>query len=185
MMVDVCELFMCKFHAVYGYTHSDELVIIIPSCPIKKNVFQQHLYNGRVQKLCSIASSFVTCRFAFLLFGFFHSKGVDLHHKNFNFDLFPTFDCRLGRYSSRSEGLLLGAEQAVRSCTKSTLEWLKANNLLPLRDLHAYGTFLMKVEKQFIGTNPVTNESVTYTRRVIEKTSGNVIQFLIKNNFFL
>jgi tRNA(His) 5'-end guanylyltransferase len=37
MMVDVCELFMCKFHAVYGYTHSDELVIIIPSCPIKKS----------------------------------------------------------------------------------------------------------------------------------------------------
>jgi len=58
-----------EFHAVVGYTQSDEITLIISNMT-RDNGFEQnkeqlaeHHYNGRIQKLASLASGFATMSF--------------------------------------------------------------------------------------------------------------------------
>lgn len=50
-----------KFRATTGFTQSDEISLLFPACDTLAG--QTHLYNGRVQKLCSIVASYATLCF--------------------------------------------------------------------------------------------------------------------------
>ena len=50
-----------KVGATTGFTQSDEISLLFPACDILAG--QTHLYNGRVQKLCSIVASYATLCF--------------------------------------------------------------------------------------------------------------------------
>jgi len=58
-----------EFQAVVGYTQSDEITLVIPSPKPTKVHYnklpteQNHAYNGRVQKMASLASGFATMAF--------------------------------------------------------------------------------------------------------------------------
>ena len=52
-----------KFHPRTGFCQSDEITLLFPMCDTDKG--QRHLYNGRVQKLCSIIASYTSVRFTY------------------------------------------------------------------------------------------------------------------------
>ena len=59
-----------EFQAVVGYTQSDEITLVIPSPKPKKEHYNKlpsqdlkHAYNGRIQKMASLASGFATMAF--------------------------------------------------------------------------------------------------------------------------
>lgn len=57
-----------EFHAVTGYTHSDEITLIFaPIIPKNPGVFEAHAYNGRVCKILTLISSFISTRFNYHL----------------------------------------------------------------------------------------------------------------------
>jgi tRNA(His) guanylyltransferase len=53
-----------KFHAMTGYTHSDEITLIFPNViEVEENSTKVHQYNGRVRKLLSVMAGFCSARF--------------------------------------------------------------------------------------------------------------------------
>ena len=52
-----------QFHASTGYTHSDEITLIFPPMPTLNGKIQQHPFNGRVCKLLTLISSYISVRF--------------------------------------------------------------------------------------------------------------------------
>ena len=70
---------MSRFNAYTGYTQSDEITLFIPS---RRGDCKQHYYNGRVQKLNSLITSFTTMKFIEYL-------------QNNNTSKTAMFDCRV------------------------------------------------------------------------------------------
>ena len=64
---------LTEFHAVTGYTHSDEITLIFAPMPplVNKNTNkvepQPHFYNGRVCKILTLVSSYISIRFNYHL----------------------------------------------------------------------------------------------------------------------
>lgn len=52
---------LCEFNAKSAYTQSDEITLIFDLPNLEKG--QNHIYNGRVQKLVSLVASFTTAKF--------------------------------------------------------------------------------------------------------------------------
>jgi tRNA(His) 5'-end guanylyltransferase len=50
-----------KFYALTAFCQSDEITLLFPSCDVEKR--QTHLYNGRIQKLCSVIAAYASVRF--------------------------------------------------------------------------------------------------------------------------
>lgn len=84
LMQDTTEFLIKQTNAVLGYTQSDEITL----CLYSDNFESQTFFNGRVQKLCSVLSSFAT--------GFFN--------KNSPFDKpLAFFDCRVWNVPNSQE----------------------------------------------------------------------------------
>ena len=56
---------LCEFNARTAFCQSDEITLIFNKSDLEKK--QTHMYNGRVQKLVSLVSSFISVRFNFHL----------------------------------------------------------------------------------------------------------------------
>lgn len=97
-----------KFAGCCVYTQSDEMTLLIPPAAVVRGVQHPHAYNGRVQKLASLAAAHVTALFNFNIAQLAATKqaaaAITLHA-----GLLATFDCRVGSYATRQEalGLLL------------------------------------------------------------------------------
>jgi tRNA(His) 5'-end guanylyltransferase len=188
---------MEHFNGRVGYTQSDEMVVFIPPASVVRGEQQVHCRSGRVTKLTTLAASFVTAHFIMQLGRHCESKGVgleDLAH------ILPHFDCRLGSYTSWEEarGLLLwrvydcsvnGVSDAVYHMKDSgkeiqglgkreKIEWLWAQNRLPLPRHQAYGTVLVRVKRVIEGHNPKLNSTVQTLRSVIEQVDGPVLELM-------
>ena len=130
------ELMSGKFSsAKCGYTQSDELTVIIPPASIVRGKQQTHAYNGRVQKLCSLAASTITARFNYEIIKLVlehHAKNRNKEQMNDNDDgddnplkllekiAMPTFDCRVGSYDTEEEALCLIFWRAYDSGVNAT-----------------------------------------------------------------
>jgi tRNA(His) 5'-end guanylyltransferase len=83
---------MKRFNAKCGYTHSDEITVLLEPAPPttiipnKNNNGQQqtimrdnnnHIFNGRVQKLASLSAETVTARFNCEISKLCYRKGLD------------------------------------------------------------------------------------------------------------
>ena len=59
IMQKCCRNLMKEFNAKFGYTQSDEITILIPPTSIIRGKRQSHIYNGKTEKLCSLALLFI------------------------------------------------------------------------------------------------------------------------------
>jgi len=92
---------MNEFNAACGYTQSDEMTVLISATRVVRGAQQPHAYNGRVQKIGSLAASVVTSVFNFRLVELCQRKKVALRGP----EMLGLFDCRVGSYASRDEAL--------------------------------------------------------------------------------
>jgi len=194
IMIKCCREVMEKFSARCGYTHSDELTVLMSPASVVRGEQQSHLYSGRIQKLCSLTAATVTARFN-------HEVATLCREKNVEYvpDMLVTFDCRVGVYDTEQEAMSLvfwraydcGVNCTSDACYKSTIPgskryvgqpteqrilWLYENSLLPMLPHQRDGTFLLKRKRLLHGKNQKTGEDVTFLRGRIEQQVGNVLQ---------
>jgi len=186
---------MKEFHAVLGFTQSDEMVVFLKPASVVRGEQMPHFYNGRVQKMATLAAGLVTAKFLMELAQLCVSEGKALEGIA---EVLPHFDCRVGHYDSweEAQALLLwraydcsvnGVSDAVYHTKgsgkeimgKSKVEkaaWLGKNGLLPLPKHQAYGHLLVKTTQDVAGYNPQTKETVTTMRQVIRPVEGPVLE---------
>ena len=190
LMVECLKKLMIKINAKFGYTQSDEMIVFVSPSNVVRGIQEEHLFNGRIIKLCTLASSYVTSVFV--------SKLAKLNYNNIDsiIDITPHFDCRIASWDSWDDAysLLLwrandcamnGVTDAVYSYDKKLvklnrkqkLEWLHHNNLLPLPKHQAYGTIIKKEEREIEGFNPITNRRTTTKRNILLEEQKPILKF--------
>ena len=96
MVLTVNDLII-KFNCVVGYTHSDEITLVIkPHKNEEKNEYYPHIYSGRIQKLTSIFASTATIRFNYHFMSLINKNKEKYSEKAINIANSYTacFDCR-------------------------------------------------------------------------------------------
>ena len=162
------------------------MTVLIPPTPVDDNtgIHDPHMYNGRVQKLCSLAASTVST--------IFNSEISKLLIKDSKFEsgemvIKPAiFDCRVGSYQRREEatslllwrsydcgingvsdavykskGRIDGAVTVMEESTDQKLIWLARHNLLPLAEHQRAGSYFVKSRKVKNATNRKTGQPTT------------------------
>ncbi|GAB5365239.1 hypothetical protein AAMO2058_001040200 [Amorphochlora amoebiformis] len=202
-----CLLELMSFSsAACGYTQSDEMTVLIPPTSIVRGIQQPHMYNGRVQKIGTLAASKVTSLFNLRVI----EKCVETKTK-----LDPTilaqFDCRVGKFETLEEALSLvawraydcgvnGVSDAVHKAKKSVqkegkesisrknaklldtgkkLKWLYERKLLPLPSHQARGSFYVRTMRLKTAFNPKLNKEVECLRSVIDEVKNKDVLSLI------
>ncbi len=107
--------------AILAYTQSDEISLVIPAC--QEN--QEHIFAGRVQKLCSNLAALASVVFL---------RAVQIRLPAQYANKFPTFDCRAWNVPSLDEAAnaILWRE---RDAEKNSISML-AQSVFSARDLH-------------------------------------------------
>ena len=90
-----------KFSAKTGYTHSDEITLIFSSACTKDDFLAGkkesiHVFNGRIQKLCSLFASFCSVRFNYHIV-----KSVGLEEKKYKPSLVEKVKSYTAHFDSR------------------------------------------------------------------------------------
>ena len=189
IMIESTKKLMKKFNANTGYTQSDEIIIFIPPCNIIRGKQQEHIFNGRIQKICSLAASFVTSVFV--------SNLAKLNPEKIDklIDVIPHFDCRIASWRNWNEAysLLLwrandcamnGVSDAIYSYNKELvvfnrskkIEWLFENNKLPLPKHQAYGTMITYKEIEKEGYNPILKKKTLTKRKVLVEKQEPILK---------
>eukprot|EP00929_Paragymnodinium_shiwhaense_P015759 TRINITY_DN123864_c0_g1_i1.p1 TRINITY_DN123864_c0_g1~~TRINITY_DN123864_c0_g1_i1.p1 ORF type:complete len:362 (-),score=65.12 TRINITY_DN123864_c0_g1_i1:273-1358(-) len=200
IMRHCCQRLMEDFHAVVGYTQSDEMTVVIPPASVVRGEQQVHLRGGRVVKLCTVAAGMVTAMFNAKIARLCLDK--DLRPDDY---LLSHFDCRLGHYSTWEEARsvllwraydcsvngvsdavfhashLQGRKAVVAQYTSSKLKWLSENNMLPLPAHQARGGYFVKVRRRIEGYNPVKKEAVYTLRSRVELVDVPVLELARKD----
>lgn len=197
-----CQELMTKFNVKYAFTQSDEIILLIPSTNCIKDVQYPHMFNGRKQKLASLASSFVTNIFNFHLNKLAQDKKIEM-----SLDMYAMFDCRVASFISEKDALSLlmwrgydcgvnGVSDAVHHSgipgarkdinkhnTIFRLKWLTEQQLLPLPDHQAYGSFYVMRKLPKVTINPINGQHVTVIRNTIVKEDGHIFLTIHKQVF--
>lgn len=198
IMKECCQKLMNEFNAIYGYTQSDEMTILIPpTSKLSDDTYNCHPYNGKSEKICSITSSYLTSQFNFKLFELCKSKNIcytvlkehlpvfdsrTCGHKNYSdaisVILWRAYDCGVNgvsdaiHLSNINESL---KKNYIRYDTMSKLSVLNIKELLPLPDHQAYGSLYYRSKKKIIGYNPKEKREQESFRYSIEKIEGNIL----------
>eukprot|EP00977_Amphora_coffeiformis_P028016 scaffold34682_cov243-Amphora_coffeaeformis.AAC.13 len=207
LMQDCCQGLLEKFNGTCGFTQSDELTVLIaPQNVSERNGVQQsHPYNGRVQKLCSLAAATVTARFNFGLLQICTKAGKPAPEDGF----LATFDCRVGVYDTKEEAVSLllwraydsgvnGVSDAVHQqkgkgkpikgimkfTTNDKLVWLYQQGLLPLPRHQREGSYYVKQKVVLHTTNRATGEPVSCLRSRVQHLTGNLIRLYQEGAMF-
>lgn len=187
IMQNLAKFLLNKLGGMCVFTQSDEITLIIPPN-------NNHLYNGRVLKLCSTSASIASV--------YFYNQLIKLSPSVILEEIYPHFDCRMGVFYTLKEALSLiwwraydcsinGVADAVyhqrgkllkNENTFDRLKWLEINNFLPLPHHQAYGSFYVRVKKIKDGFNPLTNESKKCLRYVIVKQDGPILHQVRNGN---
>jgi tRNA(His) 5'-end guanylyltransferase len=185
------------YHGMIGYTQSDEMIIFIPPANLIKGIQQPHVRNGRISKLTTLASGFVSSIFTSKFAELCYEKNIPIENLT---QIAPHFDCRIAYYDSweEAQSLLLwraydcsvnGISDAVyqtKKCPKEIrisgkrekLNWLYKNGYLPLHTHQAYGTCYVRVKRLKTGFNPKLNKTVISLRSIIVRVDGPVHELL-------
>ncbi|KAJ9456433.1 hypothetical protein DIPPA_21337 [Diplonema papillatum] len=184
-MQAACKAVMEKFAGWVAYTQSDEMSVVIPPASVVRGQQMPHPFNGRTQKVGSLAASYCSAVFNHHIMTMWNAKRDD----PFPLEACAIFDCRMAAYDTGIEacsllwwraydsgingvsdachhqkGKVAGAKEALAKGNDEKLLWLLQNDLLPLSPHQAYGTFFKKARVEHQGTNPLTGEVVTTTR---------------------
>lgn len=155
-MVETAKFLVEQTHASIGYTQSDEISLAWPCTDAAKPV----LFDGRVQKLCSVLASLATAKFNQLVASNLPEKA----------HLLPVFDARAWAVSS----LAVAAEHFLwreSDATRNSLT-MAAHAHYSHKELHKAG-YAKKHEMLFVkGINwddyPAFFKRGTYVRREVE-----------------
>jgi tRNA(His) 5'-end guanylyltransferase len=104
VMSDLTQWICEEYNAVVGYTQSDEISIIFNNPIGKSESMQTIMFDGRIEKLCSILAAKVSVKFNQLINDLIASDALasaKFHHK---MKTVPVFDCRV--FSCPSDDLL-------------------------------------------------------------------------------
>lgn len=204
IMQECARYIMKRWNALYGFTQSDEITIIIPATLIDKSgKHYPHTNNGRKQKICSSVASQLSTKFLLLCLEKCKEKGIEFPADSER--MIPYFDCRMGIFESELESISLllwrahdcsinGVSDAVHQRkagkvikglnTIKKLEWLQEQGLLPLNPHQAYGSFYVKTKRMGMGYNPKTDTSVQTMRSFIDHVPGNLLDLIRKEKLF-
>jgi len=177
---------MEEFQALLGYTQSDEITLVFPALTSSQIQAGDVLkYNGRIQKLISLASGFCSVRFAYHLctqpFDSVTEKNLveKIHKAYFDARVFhiPTPEeainniiwrisdvkrngvNNLGFCNFRQKDLEgLSPKQVIEKLQSKGIEW----SAMPAN--YKYGVILKKSKFDYEGFNPLTNEKVVVPR---------------------
>jgi len=209
IMQECVTALMEEFSAICGYTQSDEMTVLIPAASIVREVQQPHAFNGRVQKIGTLAASVVTGIFNLRVTEMCVKLKIKVEPKS----MLARFDCRVGNYDSEREAtsVLLwraydcgvnGVSDAVHKAkdidakkveitrrkatlldTGSKLKWLNAAGLLPLPAHQSKGSFYVKVKREKTAYNPQLKKEVTCMRSTLIKVDDKHILELAAATF--
>lgn len=152
-MVETTKFLVQESNASIGYTQSDEITLVFPNVDPTK----QMLFDGKVQKICSVLASLASVKFNREVLSYIPEKA----------HLLPVFDARVYNYPT----LELTAENLVwreSDATRNSLT-MAAHAFYPANELHKAG-YAQKHEMLFAkGVNwndyPVFFKRGTYVRR--------------------
>jgi len=209
IMQDCCTALLDKFNGTCGFTQSDELTVLIAPQNVSDRTGSRspHPYNGRVQKLCSLAASIVTARFNFGLLRICVRADKPAPEDGF----LATFDCRVGAYDTQREAVSVllwraydsgvnGVSDAVhqqkgkqrhdslkgvmKCTTNEKLIWLHRHGLLPLPRHQREGSYYVKQRVVLHTTNRATGEPVSCLRSRTQHLTGNLIRLYKEGAMF-
>ena len=78
------------------------MTLLIAPASVVRGEQQPHSYNGRVQKICTLAAAHVTATFNFHIHNLCEEKEMAFEER-----LLARFDCRMGVYESKEEAMSL------------------------------------------------------------------------------
>lgn len=208
IMQKTCRALMEKFHATCGFTQSDEMTVLIAPANIVRGVQQCHPYNGRIQKLCSLAAATATAHFNAALMQIYLETQEGMSSIVNDNGALATFDCRVGMYDSKDEAMSLllwraydagvnGVSDAVHHLkgfperkqitklpTGEKLIWLLEKSLLPLKRHQREGTYYVKRKVLVETTDRATGKAVTCLRSRLVHIPGNLINLYRDGKMF-
>mmetsp|Transcript_14145 Transcript_14145/g.31402 ORF Transcript_14145/g.31402 Transcript_14145/m.31402 type:complete len:318 (+) Transcript_14145:50-1003(+) len=200
IMQECCTHLMSQFNASIGFTQSDEMTVLIRPTSVVRNEQQPHMFNGRLCKVCTLASSTVTALFNLRMSELFASHSIPFEAR-----YLATFDCRMGTFGSATQafGVLMwraydttrngvsdacyqlkgsvpGAGAAVKPNTVEKLKFLAEHSALPLPDHQANGSFYCKRRVTKVAVDPRTQEPVECQRSEIQQQSGHILALALQ-----
>lgn len=175
LMLDVAEGLMAEFGAIYGYTQSDEISLLLPlNCD---------LFNRKLRKLNSVLAGYASARFSLGLgaMACFDCRICELPSARLVVDYFRwrNEDAHRNALSAHCYWLLRKGGATAGAATQSLLgssvadknELLFRNgvnfNDLPNWQKRGTGLYWREIDKE--GVNPVTGQTVTAKRKRLHR----------------
>jgi tRNA(His) guanylyltransferase len=117
-----------KFNAKIGFCQSDEISLLFDKCDLELK--QIHMYNGRIQKLCSILASYTSLRFTYYLKQNTLESKLDSKINNG-----VTFDARIIKISNRQIALDCFLWRQQYDCSRNAIMAIAQKHYSP-KQLH-------------------------------------------------
>lgn len=189
-MVLTAENLVKKFNCRTAFTQSDEITLLFPACDPEKQ--QTHLYNGRVEKLCSILASYASVKFnshirkheweekfrARIIEGAIFDARVIIPENDTDllncFLWRHCFDCSRNAIFAVAYSVFSAKELHKINC-KMALDMLKQKGILVDGDNFPkqclYGTYVKRILVQKMGTNMKTGKEEMCVRTETSRLS--------------
>jgi tRNA(His) 5'-end guanylyltransferase len=196
-MQDVCHFLTKEIsNVVYSYTQSDEITILIAPMPynFKEDRHEPHAFNGRRDKLISLASSLASARFYRhmvlsvglervdeLPLAVFDGRLAVYHslHSAFELILWRSYDCAVNSVSTTLHLLRdapLPRKEISRLNTLQKLVLLHSVGIMPDMTQHQkYGTLFHRAREIVTVVNQLTGEADTRDKYFIRQVNGMVV----------
>ncbi len=100
IMIMTMNNLISKFNATTGYTHSDEISLVFDKVAADSNdsnIHQNHIYNGRISKICSIMAAYCSVVFNKLVINLINNnpESYSEEQRTFIGQSIPFFDARV------------------------------------------------------------------------------------------
>jgi tRNA(His) guanylyltransferase len=168
-----------EFSARCAFVESDEITLVFPAI---SNTLSNHIYNGRVQKLCSLTAGFASTKFNKYLKDCVLPVGKQ-YMAYFDSRVFSVTDDNMAKdavfwrykYDTFRNGIstlaqtIYSAKEVNKKSTGDKISMLKdANVMLVDQDPHLlYGTFIKKKLVEVMRYDHKTKQNVSVTRCMI------------------
>lgn len=189
-LVKTTEFLVEKLNANLGYCQSDEITLVFNTLNINDSL----LFNGRIQKLCSIVASMASVKFNQFIREHNWNELKDTKHMNKILESNAFFDCRIFNVDSEKDAMEcvywrhnydcrrnsinqigfsnFSHKQLNKVSVKNLIDKLKLEkNVDIIRDYpleNIFGSFVKKLQYKHIGIDPVKNFEVETLRTRVE-----------------
>lgn len=167
-----------NFHAITGYTQSDEITLVFPLNSVGEdgNLISNYIFGGKVVKICSILASYATVRFNFHMLMIFENE-TDLGLLQKIKKMTAHFDARVFNLPNTNEILNNILWRSSFDCVRNSVSNL-AHCHFPQKEILKIGTQSLKKKLLEKGIDwEKMPDSFKYgsfiKKRLVEKTAIN------------